>query len=141
MQRDLRQYARIAVDMAISKKLKGAPAATKWVAVTGILWSTQNLTNGQVSPAVIVATAEALPKHGKDLVARGAWHELGHDCPDCAQPEAAGDVVIHHYLMHQDSAETVRRNRDEKAKAGRLANHIRWKHAGQVEECPKCSET
>lgn len=138
--RDHRQYARMAVDLPINRKLKGAPAQTKWLAVVGVLWSTQNLTDGEVDPAVIAATAVVPVKHSLDLVKRRVWHAKGHDCGECPQPKHAGDVVIHDYLVHQDSAEIIRTNRDEKVKAGRLANHLRWKHAGPIEECSKCSE-
>lgn len=138
--KDPRQYARMAVDLSTNRKLKGAPAQTKWLATTGILWSVQNLTDGLVTPAIIAATAEVPIKHAKDLVNRDVWHEKGHACPDCPQPDVATEVVIHDFLTHQDSAEQIRRNRDEKAKSGRLANHLRWKHAGPIEECAKCSE-
>ncbi len=138
--RDPRQYARMAVDLPVNRKLKGASPQVKWLHVVGILWSTQNLTDGEVDPAVIIATAGVPNRHARDLLQRDLWHAKGHACPDCPQPAHADDVVIHDYLAHQDSAETIRRNRDEKAKAGILANHIRWKHAGPVEECPKCSE-
>jgi hypothetical protein len=140
MARDPRQYARIAIDMPVNRKLKGAPAQTKWLAVVGVLWSTQNLSDGEVEPAVIAATAGVPARHVRDLVNRDVWHEKGHACGDCPQPSHEGEVVIHDYLVHQDSAETIRQARAEKAKAGRAANHIRWKHAGPVEECPKCSE-
>lgn len=140
MPRDPRQYARIAVDLPANRKLAGAPAQTRWLSVVAVLWSTQNLTDGHVIPGVMTAVANVPNKHATDLIKRGVWHKSGHDCADCQQPEHTGEVVIHHYLTHQDSADTVRRNRDEKAKAGRLANHIRWKHVGPIEECAKCSE-
>lgn len=130
----------MSVDMPTNRKLKGAPAQTKWLAVTGVLWSVQNLADGQVDPAIITATAGVPTKHAKDLVNRDVWHEKGHACPDCPQPSHAGEIVIHDYLTHQDSAETVASNRIEKARSGRLANHLRWKHAGPIEACPKCSE-
>lgn len=138
--RDPRQYARMTVDLPANRKLAGAPPQTKWLSVVGVLWSVQNVTDGRVTPAVIVAAAGVSARHAKDLVQRDIWHDKGHACPDCPQPEHHGEVVIHDFLDHQDSAEMVRTSREEKAKAGRLANHIRWKHAGPVEECPKCSE-
>lgn len=138
--KDPRQYARIAVDLPANRKLAGAAPQTKWLSVVGVLWSVQNNADGHVIPGVIVATAGVQPRHGNDLIQRDIWHEKGHACPDCPQPLHRGEVVIHDYLVHQDSAEVVRRNREEKAKSGRLANHLRWKHTGPVEECPKCSE-
>jgi hypothetical protein len=140
MPKDPRQYARIAVDLPVSRKLAGTSPALKWLNVVAIIWSVQNLTDGEVTPAIITATAGVPARLGKDLLDRDLWHNKGHHCDHCPQPETAGNVVIHDFLLHQDSAETIRRNRDEKAKAGRLANHLRWKHAGPIEECPKCNE-
>ncbi len=37
MARDPRQYARMAVDLPVNRKLKGAPAQTKSLAVLGVL--------------------------------------------------------------------------------------------------------
>jgi hypothetical protein len=138
--RDIRQYARIAVDMASSRKLAGADPRTKWLDIVGVLWSVQNLTDGQITPQIICASAGVPTKFGKELLARDRWHEKGHHCPDCAQPYVSGDVVIHHFDQHQDSADVIRKNRDERAKSGRLANHVRWKHTGPIEECARCSE-
>lgn len=140
MARDIRQYARIAVDLPANRKMAGADARVRWLDVVGVLWSVQNLTDGQVTPAIICASAGVSPRLARDLANRDRWHEKGHACPDCPQPTVAGDVVIHHFDKHQDSSEVIRRNRDEKAKSGRLANHLRWKHAGPIEECEKCSE-
>jgi len=138
--KDARQYARISVDLSTNRKLKGAPAATKWLAVTAVLWSVQNLADGEVDPAIITATAGVPSKHTRDLIQRDVWHEKGHACPACKQPNDPADVVIHDYDQHQDSAEKIRKARDEKAKSGRLANHLRWKHAGPIEECVRCNE-
>lgn len=138
--RDPRQYARMSVDLPVNRKLKGAPAQAKWLSVVAVLWSTQNLSDGEIDPNIAAATAGVPVKHARDLINRDVWHEKGHACPDCPQPQHDGEVVIHHYLIHQDSSEVVRRNRDKKAEAGRLANHLRWKHVGPIEECPKCSE-
>lgn len=140
MARDPRQYARIAVDLSTSRKLAGLDPRAKWLNVVGVLWSAQNLSDGQITPAIITATAGVPARHATELLRREVWHKKGHDCGDCSQPTVAGDVVIHHYLQHQDSAEVVRKNRDEKVRSGRLANHIRWKHAGAFEECAKCNE-
>lgn len=138
--KDPRQYVRIAVDLPANRKLAGADPRVKWLHVTGICWSGQNLTDGQVTPSVITAIAGVPPKLARELMNRDLWHEKGHACPECPQPVVRGDVVIHDYEQHQDSADVVRRNRDEKARAGRLGNHAKWGHGGPFEECPKCNE-
>lgn len=137
--RDPRQYGRISVDLPVNRKLKGAPPQTKWLSVVGVLWAVQNSTDGHVNPAVMTALAGVPAKHSRDLVNRDVWHEKGHACPECPQPEDADEVIIHDYLDHQDSAETVARNRDEKSKSGRVGNHFKWKHAGPFEDCRRCN--
>lgn len=137
--KDPRQFARIDVGFAVSKKLAGADPRAKWLDVVGILWSVQNLTDGEVTPAIICATAGVPTRYGSDLMNRDRWHRKGHHCPDCPQPEVAGNVTIHHFDHHQDDAETVRRNREEKAKSGRLGNHSKWNHAGPFENCRRCN--
>lgn len=138
--KDVRQYARVSVDLPSNRKLAGMPPQAKWLSVVGVLWSTQNSTDGHVNPAVILAVSVVPPRFAKHLTDTGIWHKKGHKCDDCPQPLVAGEVVIHHFLKHQDDAATVRKNRDEKAKSGRLANHLRWKHAGPIEACVRCSE-
>lgn len=138
--KDLRPYVKIAVDMPSNHKIKGATAQAKWLAVVGVCWSVQNLTNGKIDPAVITALARVPAKYATDLVARGMWHKRGHHCPDCQQPDLAGELIIHHFEQHQDSAEKVRENRHKKAEAGREANHIRWKHAGNFKDCEACQK-
>lgn len=140
MPRDPRQYARISVDLPLNDKFKGAPVQSKWLALTGVLWSTQNLTDGHVDPAIVAATAGVANRYVRDLVTRNAWHTKGHDCPDCPQPKHDGELVIHHFLVHQDDAETVQLKRADKSRAARMSNHNRWNHGGPFEECAKCAE-
>lgn len=137
--RDPRQYARIAVDLPSNRKLAGASPQAKWLAVTAVLFSVQNLTDGQVVPSVVCALSKVGNRHVSELVNRDVWHAKGHVCPDCPQPDTADGVVIHDYLAHQDSAEEVRQARYEKAQASRLGNHTRWHHSGPVEECRRCN--
>lgn len=139
-QKDARNYVRIAVDLPANRKLKGAPAATKWLDVSAVCWSGQNIANGEVDPVLMCAVAGVPNKHANDLVKRGRWHRQGHDCPDCPQPESPDDVVIHHYLRHQTSAEKVTRVRNVRSIAGRRANHERWGHDGEFEQCWRCQE-
>lgn len=138
--KDPRQYARIAVDLPSNLKLAGADARVRWLDVVAVLWSSQNMTDGCVVPAVMTASAGVPAKCGTELIQRGRWHRTGHECPDCEQPRHRAEVIIHHFTLHQDSAETILENREKKRRAGREANHIRWKHAGDYTECEKCRE-
>jgi hypothetical protein len=139
-QKDARAYVRITVDLPSNRKLAGAHPSTKWLDVVGVCWSGQNLTDGEITPAIICALAGVPAKHGRDLLNRDRWHKKGHACPECPQPVIAGNVIIHDYLLHQESAEKVNRRRDERVLAGRKGNHSKWGHDGEFEECPTCNE-
>jgi len=136
--KDPRPYAKISVDMPANPKLAGANPQAKWLAITGILWSVQNVTDGQLPAGVAVALAGVPARYETDLVARGVWHKQGHECPDCPAPSAPGYVVIHHFLLHQGGAEEVKESRAVKARGGRAGNHKRWGHHGPAETCKLC---
>lgn len=136
--KDTRRFVKLDVGFYAARKLKGAPPATKWLDVTGMCWAGQNLSDGEVDPAMMCALAGVPIKHASDLIKRGRWHEYGHDCPDCQQPEHESDVVIHHYLMHQSSATKVKKVAEKRSLAGRKANHTRHGHDGEFEECWQC---
>lgn len=136
--RDHRKTVNIDVGLPNSRKLKGAPPATKWLYVAGVCWSGQNLTDGQVDPAVICAAAGVPMKHARDLVDRQGWHEKGHHCNDCAQPDTDGEVMIHDYLDFNTSAAKVQRIAVERSLAGRKANHVKHKHSGLFDDCWEC---
>lgn len=139
MAKDARQYARISVDLPANMKLAGATPGAKWLSVVAVLWATQNLTDGEVTPAVMTALAGVPAKASKELMERGVWHSRGHCCPDCPQPTVRGNVRIHHYLLHQDDAHTIRESREKKAEAGRRGNHEKWGHPHPFEGCPRCN--
>lgn len=136
--KDPRPYAKISVDMPANLKLMGATPQAKWLAVTAILWCTQNITDGQLPAAVAVALAGVPARYETDLIERGIWHQAGHDCPDCPTPVAPGYVVIHHFLQHQGGSEAVAEARAVKSKGGRAGNHKRWGHQGPAERCKLC---
>jgi hypothetical protein len=56
----------------------------------------QHLTEGHV-PGTIAKQYGTTPQ-ARRLLAAGLWHEHGHDCPRCPQPEAAGDFVMHDFF-------------------------------------------
>lgn len=136
--RDHRKTVNIDVGLPNNKKLKRASPASKWLAVSAICWSGQNLTDGQIDPLVICPWAGVPARHAKDLIDRGMWHEKGHHCPDCAQPDVEGEVMIHHYLEHNTSAEKVSKIAAERSLSGRKANHVKHKHKGEFDDCWEC---
>lgn len=137
-EKDPRPYAKISVDLPANPKLMGAKPQAKWLAVTAILWCTQNVTDGQLAPSVAVALAGVPARYETDLIERGIWHRAGHDCPDCPAPITPEYVVIHHFLQHQGGSEAVAEARAMKSKGGRAGNHKRWGHQGSAEGCKLC---
>lgn len=138
--RDPRRAVMLDVAWPANRKLKGASAQTKLLDIVGLCWSGQNLTDGEIDPAVICALAGVPNKHATDLIKRGRWHKAGHNCPGCPQPSHEDDVVIHHYLIHQTSAEEFEDIMAKRSQTGRAANHKRHGHLGDVEECSICQK-
>lgn len=137
--RDPRRYVKVTTDMPGHKKLAGAPPATKWLAVTGIIVSGRDLSNGIIRAGVAVAEAEVPARHAMDLVKRGVWHEPGHDCSKCEQPPA-GRVVVHDYLEHNSSSEEAAAGAAAMSSGGVKGNHTKWHvNRGVVDpDCPLC---
>lgn len=138
--RDPRRAVMIDVALPASRKLRGAPVAVKWLDVVGVCWSGQNMTDGEIDPIAVCALAGVPNKHANDLVKRGRWHKSGHDCPDCPQPRYNGDVVIHHYLVHQTSSLEFEQLMEAKGKASRIGNHKKYNHEGPVDKCGICNK-
>lgn len=139
VKRDVRRYVKITTDMPGHRKLAEAPAATKWLAITGIIVSGRDLSNGIIRPAVAVAEAEVPAKHVTDLVRRGVWHKPGHTCLKCEQPPA-GRVVVHDYLEHNSSRDDAAAGVAAMAAGGAKGNHMKWHvNRGVVDpDCPLC---
>lgn len=136
--KDHRRTVNIDVGLPNNRKLKGAPPPTKWLDVVAVCWAGQNFTNGQVDPVVVCAWAGVPARHGRDLVNRDRWHEKGHHCDACPQPDTDGEVVIHNYLHFQTSAEAINKIGAERSLAGRKANHSKHGHEGVFDECWRC---
>lgn len=118
-------FVRMSLSLPHSPKLVGAPPAAKWLYAVGIIVSARELSNGIIRPGVAVAEAEVPTTTPKRLIERRLWHRPGHDCDRCEQPPA-GQVVIHDYLDHQQSAEDVQASKEAKSRAGRKGAASRW---------------
>src|SRR5690554_4340947 len=98
----------------INRKVGALPDNAFRLHVEAVCWCARNLTDGVVSrddlPQVTrIGKPARLVTH---LVARGLWHEAGHQCdsPHCPPPGPDG-WVIHDYLEFQPSREKVERER------------------------------
>lgn len=52
----------------------------------------------------------------KRLVEVNAWHDYGHDCAECPQPEGEKDFVFHDWLDVNSSADQVEKQREQQRK-------------------------
>ncbi|MEV6836799.1 hypothetical protein AB0N17_20205 [Streptomyces sp. NPDC051133] len=77
-------------------------------------YAARHLTDGIV-PGAVAKMYGSAPQI-KKLTAAGLWHTSGHDCshPKCLQP-AAGDFVIHDYLVYNPSRRDVLAKRERAA--------------------------
>lgn len=122
---DKREFVFLMVDLPGHPEFDGASVAAKWLYVVGLTYAGRNLTDGLISPNRVVAEAEVPKRAVAELVERGRWHNPGHDCDDCPQPDA-GKVYIHDYLLHQRSRAEAEAEREKKVAAGRKGAAARW---------------
>ena len=55
--------------------------------LASILYCAQHLTDGHISPGVARRKVGATKDDDRLLIDAGLWHETGHDCPVCPDPE------------------------------------------------------
>lgn len=111
----------------IHRKVAALSDAAFRLHTEAIAWSSRNLTEGAIEAGDAAGiSTRAKPKIIAEIVGRGLWHEPGHSCMRCAQPETGW--IIHHYLEYQPSRDKV-----EKDRAARVARQHRWaaKRRGQ----------
>ncbi|MBC9714055.1 mucin-2 [Streptomyces sp. TRM66268-LWL] len=106
------------------KLLKAGNAALGlWVRAGA--YAAQHLTEGVV-PGVVAQLYGTAPQARK-LLAAGLWHASGHDCSRCVQP-AAGDYVMHDFLIYNPSRARVE---DDRARAAERQQRARERAAEQ----------
>jgi hypothetical protein len=140
MAKDERPYARIDLGLPNNRKLRDLTVHGKWLYVSTLLWCGLEMNDGVFRPKQAVAYADVATRYVKELTDAGVWHEKGHHCDTCPQPEAAGDLVVHDYIRHNRTAERIRKISADRKLAGRRANHTRWKHEGEFEDCEACND-
>lgn len=87
--------------------------------LASILYCAQHLTDGHLSPGIARRKVGASRDDDRLLIDAGLWHEPGHGCDACPDPEP-GKVYIHNFLEHNRTAAKTKRvseRRSEAAKA------------------------
>ncbi|MFJ9644986.1 mucin-2 [Streptomyces sp. NPDC101206] len=82
-------------------------------------YSAQHLTEGHIPAAV--AKAYGTPPQARKLVAVGLWHEPGHDCPRCPQPDAG--YIVHDFFEGGRNSTRAQVEASRKGAAERAAKH------------------
>lgn len=87
--------------------------------LASILYCAQHLTDGHLSPGIARRKVGATRDDDQLLIDAGLWHQQGHTCEDCPDPEP-GKVYVHNFLEHNRTAAKVKKvseRRSEAAKA------------------------
>lgn len=87
----------------------GNAACGLWVRAGS--WSAAQLTDGQI-PARLLPVLGARVADARKLVHAGLWHDHGHGCDQCPQPEAGG-YVFHGWPEFQPTRADTERKRAE----------------------------
>ena len=89
--------------------------------LASILYCAQHLTDGHISPGVARRKVGATKEDDRLLIDAGLWHEAGHDCDECPQPEP-NKVYVHDFLQHNRTAAKAKRLSERRSEAARA----RW---------------
>ncbi|MGW1492605.1 mucin-2 [Streptomyces sp. NPDC002402] len=90
-------------------------------------YAAQHLTEGIV-PGV-VAQLYGTAAQAKKLVKAGLWHETGHACDRCPQPQE-GDYVVHDFLEDGRNTSRAKHEADKKKARERQAKHRESRTSG-----------
>lgn len=86
--------------------------------LASVLYCAQHLTDGHIAPGVARRKVGASKDDDRLLIDAGLWHEQGHDCPDCPQPDA-NRVYVHDFLQHNRTAAKAKKASEGASKAAR----------------------
>ena len=92
--------------------------------LASILYCAQHFTDGHISPGVARRKVGATKDDDRLLIDAGLWHETGHDCPVCPDPEP-GKVYVHNFLEHNRTAAQAKRVSERRSEAAKA----RWAKA------------
>lgn len=92
--------------------------------LASILYCAQHFTDGHISPGVARRKVGAPKDDDRLLIDAGLWHETGHDCPDCPDPDP-GKVYVHNFLEHNRTAAQAKRVSERRSEAAKA----RWAKA------------
>jgi hypothetical protein len=119
--RDKRAWAPVDIgylDNPKMSKVLDASSTAPLMHLASILYCAQHLTDGHISPGIAKRKVGGETRDVKVLVDVGLWHEPGHDCEDCPQPEE-GEVYVHNFLEHNRTADDVKGLSETRSKVAR----------------------
>ena len=102
------------------RKIVAAGGDAGWLHICALAYASRNLTDGQIPKGVVPRLSDRKQplKLARRLCEVQLWHETGHDCKRCPQPDV-DEYVIHDYLEHQRSADHIDAIKRKRAEAGR----------------------
>lgn len=86
--------------------------------LASVLYCAQHLTDGHIAPGVARRKVGASKDDDRLLIDAGLWHEQGHACPDCPQPEP-NRVYVHDFLQHNRTAAKAKKASEGASRAAK----------------------
>lgn len=114
------------------RKIVAAGGDAGWLHVCGLAYASRNLSDGRIPIGMVARLSDRKQpdKLASKLCEVRLWHEAGHDCDRCPQPDA-DEYIIHDYLKHQRSADHVTAIKAKRATAGRNGGNKKAANARQ----------
>jgi hypothetical protein len=115
----------------VNRKIRPLSDAAFRLDVSGVCWSADNLTDGHIPEADLRAVSDVRQptKAVRELVARGRWHEPGHECVRC--PPIADGWVIHDYHDFNPRGGEIKAAQEAKHEARSRAGRMGGKASGE----------
>ena len=99
--------------------------------LASVLYCAQHLTDGHIAPGIARRKVGGTKDDDRLLIDAGMWHEPGHDCPTCEQPEP-NRVYVHDFLQHNRTAAKAKRASERASKAAKE----RWERERAEQDAP-----
>jgi hypothetical protein len=138
---DSRTYVRINDGLPEHRKIVAVGGDAAWLYICGIAYCSRNTTDGIIPKAVVprLSDRKQTTKLAARLTKAGLWHDVGHDCKRCSQPDV-DEYVVHDYLQHQRSADHIEAIKQKRAEAGRAGGSKKAANARRAAQEPKEAE-
>ncbi len=116
---DSRGFFKVTTGFPEHPKVEAVGGDAGWLWICAMGYCARNFTDGLIPIGLVPRLSDRQDpmQLASKLLEVGLWHEVGHPCKRCVQPDSR-HYLVHDYLDHQTSAERARETSIKRAVAG-----------------------